>query len=57
MNAKTMAMVSVVLGAVGILAEFANFFLSKNGATGIVGAILFAGGVIALAVVETKPRD
>jgi hypothetical protein len=57
MNARTMAMVSLVLGAVGILAEFANFFPSKHGATGIVGAILFASGVIALAVVQTKSRD
>ena len=56
MNAKVLSLVSMGLGAIGVLAELANIFPAKCGATGILGAILFAGGLISVAIVQTRPQ-
>ena len=57
MNAKVLTVVALVLGAIAVCGEFANFFISKQGAVGIIGAILLAGGVISLAITQAKSRD
>lgn len=57
MNAKVLSIVSLVIGAVGVCGEFGNFFLSRHGAIGILGAILIAGGVIGLAIVQTRSGE
>ena len=56
MNAKVLSLVSMGLGAIGVLAELANIFPAKCGATGILGAILFVGGLISVAIVQTRPQ-
>ena len=50
MTAKMLSVIALVLGVIGLVAEYLAFFPSKSGATGIAGAVLLSAGVIATAL-------
>jgi uncharacterized membrane protein YgdD (TMEM256/DUF423 family) len=56
---ELVATLALALGLLGIVVEFFEFFPARHGATGIMGAILFSGAIIALAIIEVsraRPR-
>ena len=56
-NSMNMTQVGVILGVIGLIAQYANFFPSKDGATGIAGAILVSAGMIAIAIIEASKAN
>jgi hypothetical protein len=50
LTAKAVSTFCLILGAIGLVAEIANFFPTKD--VGLIGAILFAAGVLAIAITE-----
>ena len=49
MHIKRTAIIIMVLGALGIIADVLEFFPTKTGAYAIAGAVLIAAGVLVLA--------
>lgn len=56
-NLKMLAQIALISGVLIVVAELANVFPADNGATGIMGAILVAAGLISLAVIERPRHD
>ena len=46
---KTTATVMMIVGALAIVVDIANFFPAKSGAYAIAGAVLVAAGILVLA--------
>jgi len=56
MAVSYLALLAIVLGVLGLLAAIGNAFPPHSGAHAIAGAILFAAGLLALAIAGKEPR-